>query len=69
MAARSTWLCAVVCAVLVAVVEAQKWVEDKNGKRVEGAFAPNDGKMAPHHFDLFFKTVLCVSRVRPPPAP
>ena len=72
MAARSTWLCTVVCAVLVAVVVAQKshgGVEDKFGNMVPGATTPKDGKLAPHHFDLFFKTILCVSRFRPPAAP
>ena len=72
MVARGTWLCAAVCAMLVASGAAPKahgGVEDQYGHMVPGATTPKDGKMAPHHYDLFFRTILYVSRLRPLPAP
>ena len=58
---RSTGLAAFACAVLVAGVAAgpsNGLVEDRHGNAVPGASA--DGSLRPHHFDLMFKTVLCV---------
>jgi hypothetical protein len=71
MAVRGAWLWAAVCGLLVASVAAHSHggVEDQHGRMVPGAKVPKDGKMMPHHFDLFFQTLLCVSFLLPLPAP
>ena len=41
-------------------------VEDDQGRKVPGAVRPKGNTFTAHHFNLMFRTLLCVRRVCPP---